>query len=310
MPPISPDRWRALSPVPRRSARDCDGATGRLAGVDLRARMPRSRPTSRRCWPSTAGRARVALSGAGGPRSAHGADAVAGGTGRRRLPAGLAASGRAGSGSVWLAERCDGRFRGTRRGQAAEHRADRPRRRRTVQARRHAFSRACSIRASRTSSTPASRRPASRISCSSTSTARASTATATIARSASRPALRLFLDVLEAVAHAHANLIVHRDIKPRQRARQHRWPGQAARLRHRQADRARGPSWGATGTAEPSALTREGGAALTPEYAAPEQLAGGSRHHGDRRLCARRAALRAAERPASRGPGRRAPRRR
>ena len=26
--------------------------------------------------------------------------------------------------------------------------------------------------------------------------------------------IRLFLDVLEAVAHAHTNLIVHRDIKP------------------------------------------------------------------------------------------------
>ena len=61
---------------------------------------------------------------------------------------------------------------------------------------------------------PACRRPASRISCSSTSTARTSTATATIARSASRPAFACFSTSLEAVAHAHANLIVHRDIKP------------------------------------------------------------------------------------------------
>ena len=41
-----------------------------------------------------------------------------------------------------------------------------------------------------------------------------STATATHGAS-SRPRLRLFLDVLAAVAHAHANLVVHRDLKPR-----------------------------------------------------------------------------------------------
>ena len=59
-----------------------------------------------------------------------------------------------------------------------------------------------------------SRRPASRTSCSNTSTASRSTDTATIARLGIEARLHLFLDVLEAVAHAHANLVVHRDIKP------------------------------------------------------------------------------------------------
>jgi eukaryotic-like serine/threonine-protein kinase len=49
--------------------------------------------------------------------------------------------------------------------------------------------------------------------------------------------LRLFLDVLEAVAHAHANLIVHH--QARERHRQRGWSGEIARLRHRQAARGR-----------------------------------------------------------------------
>src|ERR1035437_8169761 len=80
--------------------------------------------------------------------------------------------------------------------------------------------------------------------------------------------IRLFLDVLEAVAHAHANLIVHRDLKPSNVLV--RKDGEVKLLDFGIAKLLEGE--GQDGAA--TLLTVEGGRAMTPEYAAPEQITG------------------------------------
>jgi serine/threonine-protein kinase len=82
--------------------------------------------------------------------------------------------------------------------------------------------------------------------------------------------VHLFLDVLAAVAHAHANLIVHRDIKPSNVLVGA--DGNVKLLDFGIAKLLEDES----GSGEATALTREGGSVLTPEFAAPEQVTGGT----------------------------------
>lgn len=88
-------------------------------------------------------------------------------------------------------------------------------------------------------------------------------------RLAIRARVRLFLQVCEAVAHAHAHLVVHRDLKPSNILVSD--DGIVKLLDFGIAKLVEDEQ----GTTPESDLTRVGGRALTPDYAAPEQIEGG-----------------------------------
>jgi tetratricopeptide (TPR) repeat protein len=83
-----------------------------------------------------------------------------------------------------------------------------------------------------------------------------------------RQRIELFLQVLDAVAAAHGQLVIHRDLKPTNVL-----VDQAGRVKLLDFGIAR--LLPGQDSAEQTALTREGSFALTPEYAAPEQFQGG-----------------------------------
>jgi serine/threonine-protein kinase len=82
--------------------------------------------------------------------------------------------------------------------------------------------------------------------------------------------IRLFLDVLSAVAHAHRNLIVHRDIKP-----SNVFVSDSGQVKLLDFGIAKVLAEEAGVNAE-TMLTLEAGAMLTPRYAAPEQVSQGA----------------------------------
>src|SRR5262245_9665059 len=269
MPPINPDRWRVLSPyldqaldVPAddRAAWLAALAAGDASlAADLRSILGHDEQVRQSQFLECA-----VLDPQTVPMASLEGQVV----GAYRLVSRL---GQGGTGSVWLAERCDGRFEGRAAvkllnislvGRAGEQRF---RREGTILARlRHP--RIAHLVDAGVSAAGQPYLVLEHVNGQSIDRYCAERGLSIESR------LALFLDVLDAVAHAHANLIVHRDIKPANVLVS--TDGQVKLLDFGIAKLIeREPGWGGSTT---EALTRDGGAVLTPEYAAPEQLSGGA----------------------------------
>ncbi|GAB5534597.1 MAG: hypothetical protein Rubg2KO_08460 [Rubricoccaceae bacterium] len=85
-----------------------------------------------------------------------------------------------------------------------------------------------------------------------------------------RDRLELFLQACEAIAHAHRHLVVHRDLKPAH---------MLVETTEQGAPRVKLLDFGIAkllDADEEAVLTRTGGGPMTPQYAAPEQITGGT----------------------------------
>ena len=270
MPPISPDRWRALSPY-LDEALEIEAAEQAAWLATIAARDPALADDLRSIL---AGHKTVHDSGflegvVVDPRLTFMPSLAGQVLGSYRL---LSPIGQGGSGNVWLAERCDGRFQGraavkllnialVERGGEARFKREG-----TILAglRHPHIAHLVDAGISQTGQPylvleHVDGQPIDRY-CES-------------AAVSVEGRVRLFLDVLDAVAYAHASLVVHRDIKPANVLVSKEGGVKLldfgiAKLIERDAPRR-------SSAGESSALARDGGSALTPQYAAPEQLSGG-----------------------------------
>ena len=192
MPPLSPDRWRAAQPVPGRGARDRRRANARPGWRPFARATRRSPPicSALLAEHDAVHESRFLERAVPLPPRAALAPSLAGQVlGAYRL---VSLIGQGGMGSVWLAERCDGRFEGRAAvkllnialiGRAGEERF---RREGTILARLHPSAHRAPHRRRRLADRPALSRPRAR------RRPDASTATATSTRSGSRPASACF----------------------------------------------------------------------------------------------------------------------
>ncbi|BCS31967.1 hypothetical protein TBR22_A11710 [Luteitalea sp. TBR-22] len=270
-PPLTPDRWRALSPYLDEALDVEPGAREAwLSSMALDTRMAqdlRSLLEEHQAAEAGGFLGGVAIDGSRlSPSAATPGQVV----GAYRL---VSPIGEGGSGMVWRAERCDGRFEGEAAvkllnlslvGRSGEERF---RREATILARLRHPGIAHLIDAGVTDGGQpylvlelVEGEPID-----SYADARALSV---------EQRLTLFLDVLDAVAHAHAKLVVHRDIKPANVLVS--GGGEVKLLDFGIAQLVTaGTQLDASADTDVGVLTREIRRALTPVYAAPEQIAGG-----------------------------------